>query len=139
MSEGQYYWDASAVLSLLLPDANSTVARQCAERNVAHLISSVGAAEVYAVVSRLERTGAISGDDARAARLRFDSGMWRYAVDVPARSLLRDVARKWPLRGADLWHLAAAMTLRLERPRLRLLTFDSALAEAARAEELSAI
>lgn len=136
MIDGLYYWDSSAVLSLLLPDSNSSIAVERAERNVSHLISSLGAAEVYAVLSRLERGRAISPDDGRAARALFDSGMWRYAVDAPSRSLLRDLARKWPLKGADLWHLAAAMTLRLERPHLQLLTFDAALADAARGENI---
>jgi predicted nucleic acid-binding protein len=138
VSDGQCYWDSSAVLSLLLPDSNSSIAMEHSELNLSHLISSVGAAEVYAVLARLERGHAISVDDARAARARFESGRWRYAVDVPSRALLRDLARKWLLKGADLWHLAAAITLRLERPRLQILTFDAALAEAARGEDLSA-
>ncbi|MGC8486111.1 MAG: hypothetical protein ACP5O6_10865, partial [Candidatus Baltobacteraceae bacterium] len=46
-------------------------------------------------------------------------------------------AARYPLRGADLWHLALAVDLAEELPELRLLTFDSVLDAAARAEGLA--
>lgn len=138
MKNGPCYWDSSAVLSLLLPDSDSSVAVDHAERDVLHLISSVGAAEVYSVLARLERGRIISPDDARAARARFDSGNWRYSNVAPSRTLLYEAAEKWYLKGGDLWHLAAAMALLQERPHLQLLSFDAALVEAARGEGFSA-
>ena len=41
---------------------------------------------------------------------------------------------KHSLRGADLWHLAAAMTLKRELPELWLMTFDQRLKTAAELE-----
>ncbi len=47
-------------------------------------------------------------------------------------------ARRHPLRGADLWHLALTVDLGQSLPGLHLLTFDSVLGAAARAEGLAA-
>jgi hypothetical protein len=44
------------------------------------------------------------------------------------------LSSRYPLRGADLWHLAAAKSLQEELPELRLLTFDQRLMEAAQGE-----
>jgi hypothetical protein len=46
------------------------------------------------------------------------------------------LATKWPLRGADLWHLAAAKSLQTELPELAFLSFDLKLAAAAKGEGL---
>lgn len=138
MSDGPFYWDASAVLSMLVPDQNSRIAAELAHRKFPHIIASVGAAEVYSVLVRMERGRVISPDDAQTARGRFDSGSWRYVAVTPARALLQGLARRWSLRGAGLWHLAAAITLRKDQVGLQFLTFDAALVKAARGEELSA-
>ena len=49
---------------------------------------------------------------------------------------MRALSAKWPLREADLWHLAAAATLRKEFPELKFLTFDQRLKKAAAGEAL---
>ncbi len=46
------------------------------------------------------------------------------------------LSAKWPLRGADLWHLANATTLRKEFPELTFLTFDQRLEKVAKGEQL---
>jgi len=64
-------------------------------------------------------------------------GPWRRMSGVPAWDTTRDLCGKWSLRGADLWHLAAAKTLQKDLPELMLLTFDAKLERAAREEGLS--
>lgn len=47
------------------------------------------------------------------------------------------LAERQRLRGADLWHLALALTLRQDLPELVLLTFDDTLQTAAVAEGIA--
>ncbi len=97
-------------------------------------MSSLGWAEVQAVIARLEREHALSPVFLSAAREAVERGPWvRLSVD-PDRQQIAVLARAWPLRGADLWHLAAAKALQADLPELRLLSFDAKLAEAARGE-----
>ena len=52
---------------------------------------------------------------------------------------METLAVQWPLRGADLWHLAAADTLRRELPDLKVITFDSRLGVASQGIGLEVI
>ena len=52
----------------------------------------------------------------------------------PDWNLMRALSLKWPLRGADLWHLAAAKNLHADLPELKVLSFDQRLVRAAREE-----
>jgi protein involved in temperature-dependent protein secretion len=63
-------------------------------------------------------------------------GPWRRIYTWPEWSIVRTLSAKWPLRGADLWHLAAAVTLRKEIHELKFLTFDQRLKQAAAGEAL---
>ena len=73
---------------------------------------------------------------AEAAREALVQGPWRRINVLPDWSFALQFARKWPLRGADLWHLAAARTLQVELPELRVLSFDERLAAAAAGESV---
>jgi hypothetical protein len=55
---------------------------------------------------------------------------------IPDWDKIKSLSQKWPLRGANLWHLAAAKTLQKRLPELRLLTFDNRLSVAAMGEGL---
>lgn len=125
------YWDASAVLSALIHDANSARASALARRAVTHLLSTLAHAEVTAVIARLERTGELATTVAGASRELLRDGPWRRLLLQPDRSSIDELATRWPLRGADLWHLAAAVTLTRELPEARLFTFDARLDAAA--------
>ena len=130
------YWDTSAVISALFRDRNSDAATVAAHEPGTHLISSLGWAESQAVVARIERERAMAAVLVAAAREALENGPWvRVNVD-PAWQQIVTLARTWPLRGADLWHLAAAKELQAELPELRLLSFDGRLAVAARGEGL---
>ena len=104
---------------------------------VGPLLSSLAYAEAWAVMSRLRREGILADAMIEAASATLDQGTWRRLHSQPDWQLVRSLAVKWPLGGADLWHLAAAKSLQDELPELRLLTFDVRLKGAAEGENLS--
>jgi predicted nucleic acid-binding protein len=101
-----------------------------------HFLSTLTWAEVYAVISRVERERALAKVLVAAAREVLEGGPWRRLNAVPDWKLVRDLSSKWPLRGADLWHLAVAKSLQGELPELAFLSFDVRLAAAAKGEGL---
>jgi predicted nucleic acid-binding protein len=138
-SELAVYWDASAVVSALAPDAHSAEAIRWSRRPAVHVISTLTFAEVMSAVGRLERVGALAAVMAENARVTAGrTGVWRRLDFVPNWPKMTELSKRWTLRGADLWHLAAADALREEVPTLRLLTFDERLSEAADAIGLGA-
>jgi predicted nucleic acid-binding protein len=124
------YWDASAVLSVLIKDAHSARATAAARRHGTHLLSTLAYSEVMAVIARLERERHLPPLLADASRDMLLGGPWRRLILQPDWPGIDSLSRTWPLRGADLWHMAAAVTLSRQLPELRLLTFDSRLAAA---------
>ena len=133
-SPGVVYWDASAIVSALFHDRFSDEASAAAHAPGTHLVSSLGWAEVHAVIARIEREQALSSVLIAAAREAIERGPWVSVSVDPDRLQMAAVARAWPLRGAGLWHLAAAKALQADLPELRVLSFDARLAEAARGE-----
>ena len=132
--EAAVYWDASAVLSTLFQDRYSAEALSWSRRPGVHLFSSLAWAEVQAVIARIERERALADALVAAAKETMDFGPWRLLDITPAWESAKTLAAKWPLRGADLWHLSAAKTLQEELPELVLLTFDRRLKRAALGE-----
>jgi predicted nucleic acid-binding protein len=128
------YWDTSAIVSALFADRHSDTASAEARAPGTHLVSSLGRAEAHAVIARIEREQALSPLLVAAARESLAGGPWVGVSIDPDRLLMATLARAWPLRGADLWHLTAAKMLQADLPELRLLSFDVRLAEAARGE-----
>lgn len=131
------YWDASAALSLLFNDIHSETALVCWRKGTTHILSSLAYVEVAAVISRLERTGTLDSFATETAFAKFAALGWRRTKIFPDDKIIAPYARKWPLRGADLWHLACACTLHRQLPELRLLTFDSRLHDAAVGEGIA--
>ena len=131
------YWDASAILSVLLDDGHSRTARRRLGTQGPHLISSLAFVEVCAVLTRLSRERRLSARERRLVIGSLQARPWSALHLEPDRRLAADLADRHGLRGADLWHLAAATTLARELPGLVLLTFDSRLAAAARGEGLA--
>jgi len=131
------YWDASAVVSALFQDSNSEEAQAWSRREGIHLVSSLSLAEVYAVISRIQRDRLLAGVLVDAALEALEEGPWRRLNLSPDWDRLKALAGKWPLRGAELWHLAIAKTVHADLPELTLLTFDSRLKAAARGEGLA--
>lgn len=132
------YWDSSAILSVLFQDVHSAEAMEWARAGHVHLLSSLGQAEIHAVVGRLRREKQLAPLLLEAALQTLEGGPWRQVKEIPRPSIIQTLAKNWPLRGADLWHLALAKSLQLELPELVLLTFDSRLHRAAEGEGLAA-
>ncbi len=131
------YWDASAILSVLAEDRHSKLARRRLDAQAPHLVSSLAYAEVCAVLTRLMKEGHLRARQRRLAIASLRARPWSALHIEPDRRLAADLAVRHLLRGADLWHVAAAATLAAELPGLELITFDSRLAAAARGEGLA--
>ncbi len=112
-------------------DVNSDRATEAAASGGANLLSTLAFAEVAAVLARLQREGHLSPVLAGAARSVIEGGPWRRLTLQPDWAVIDEIAGGWPVRGADLWHLATAVTLRRQLPELQLITFDSRMAAAA--------
>jgi predicted nucleic acid-binding protein len=131
------YWDASAVLSLFFHEEHTHEAVQCYASSASHVLSSLAFAEALSAVERASREGTQGAQTVDAARSVLARARWWQVDLVPHRRKTGELARAYRLRGADLWHLALAKTLRSHLPNLRLLTFDARLHEAAVAEGLA--
>jgi predicted nucleic acid-binding protein len=130
------YWDASAVLSALFQDSYSSLVRPWVDRIGHHLLSTLAYAEVYTIIRRMERDRLLADVLVKAAEESLDYGPWRYWLGVPRGETMRKLAGQYPLRCADLWHLAAAVGLRGDLPELKLLTYDRRLWIGAQGEGL---
>jgi predicted nucleic acid-binding protein len=133
------YWDSSAILSTLFTDSHSETAKIWAAVEGVHFVATLAFAEVCAVISRMRREGLIADILAQAAFEVLENGPWRRIFSWPELKIIQSLSVKWPLRGADLWHLATAKSLIKEFPELYLLSFDNRLNKAAQGESLCEI
>ena len=134
---GAVYWDSSAVLSALFRDRHSAEASKRARGSEVHFLSTLAWAEVHSVIARMERERVLAKALVAAAREALEGGPWRRLNAVPDWKSVRSLSAKWPLRGADLWHLAVAKSLQAELPELTFMSFDARLAAAAHGEGLA--
>lgn len=130
------YWDSSAILSTLLKDKHSDQALKWVRKEGVHFLSTLAYAEVIAVLDRLERERILTRILAQSAFLALVEGPWRFLNVSPARECLDSLQGKYPLRGADFWHLAMARTLKRDIPELMILSFDHRLQAGAEEESL---
>jgi predicted nucleic acid-binding protein len=130
------YWDSSAILSALFSDTHSKTAKKWADETGLHFISTLAHAEVSAVIARMRRELVLAETLVNAAFEVLDQGPWRRIYAWPEWQIVRALSARWTLRGADLWHLATATTLKKELPELTFLTFDQKLEKVARGEAL---
>lgn len=137
MEQEVHYWDTSAVLSAFLQDVHTPLARDWLEQSAVNLVSSLTGSEFHACLARLERDGHLTTPLAEATIKAFDHGPWRRIDLSPDWRFYRDLAVRYRLRGADLWHLAVVLSLRQDLPTIKLLTFDVAMQTAATEEGLA--
>ena len=130
------YWDASAILSVLFADTHSELARASAHQSGLHLVSTLAYGETCAVIARMQRERVLADVLIQAAFEVLEEGPWRRLTAWPDWGAIRSLAVKWPLRGADLWHLALTKILQAQLPEICLLTFDARLRAAAEGERL---
>lgn len=132
-----FYWDTSALLSYFFTDVHSSIAQRRAATKGVHLVSSLAHAEACAVIARMTREGIIDAAAAEAVEAAMTDGRRRQLKGLPDRATVAALAQKWPLKGADLWHLALAVSLQTELPELQLISFDERLSQAATGEGLA--
>ncbi len=130
------YWDASAIISSLFKDVHSEQAWAISRRDGVHLLSSLSLAETHAVINRLAQERLLADVLIKAALEALAAGPWRYINLSPGPGEISRLGARWPLRGADLWHLALAVSLKQHLPELSLFTFDARLQAAAQGEQL---
>ena len=130
------YWDSTALLAYLFKDRYSTKVQDLARLGGVHLVNTLAIAEVYTMISRIQREQLLSEELVESLFRMLESGPWRRLNIVPESSALKELARRWPLRGPGLWHLATAKTLQREFPELTVITIDRNLARASEGEQL---
>jgi predicted nucleic acid-binding protein len=132
------FWDASAVVPLLLKEDASVRLQKVALADAAMLVWWGTEVECASAISRLERDRALDEPEAIDAfeRLRQLAGAWHEVEPCdPVREAAVRFLRVHPLRSADALQLAAAFIAAERRPRsLEVVTLDDRLAAAARKE-----
>ncbi len=132
------FWDASAIVPLLVGEVTTPQMQALALRDADMLVWWGSAVECMSALARLERAAALDAKGmARASdRLKQLADGWH---EVEPSEIVRETAvrflRVHPLRAADALQLAAAFTAAERRPAsLRVVTLDERLADAARRE-----
>ena len=132
------FWDASAIVPLLMAEATTKGVQAIAEQDSTMLVWWATEVECASAITRLERDGAL--DDVAGAeafdRLRHLARGWH---EVEPSDAVREAAvrflRVHPLRAADALQLAAAFVAAERRPSsIEVVTLDERLAAAARKE-----
>lgn len=132
------FWDASAVVPLLLAEPQSLRLRRLARADPEIVVWWGTDVECTSAIARQHREGALTEAGARGAyeRLAKLSRMWQEAEpgDV-VREVAHRLLRVHALRAADALQLAAAILASRTRPSsLDFVTLDERLAAAARVE-----
>jgi uncharacterized protein len=132
------FWDASAVVPLLVAETSTAGLQVIAGRDAEMLVWWGTEVECASALARLERAGALDAANLALAaeRLTRLADSWH---EVEPSEIVRETAlrclRVHPLRAADALQLAAALVAAGARPHsLQVLTLDDRLAEAARRE-----
>jgi uncharacterized protein len=137
------FWDASAIVPLLIAEASTRRLQALAARDPDILVWWGSKVECASALARLERDAAL---DPPAVVLAFDrlkqlAAGWH---EVDPSDIVRETAARFlrvhPLRAADALQLAAAFIAAEQRPgSLEMLTLDHRLASAAQKEGFAVI
>jgi len=132
------FWDASALVPLLVDEATTTSIQALMSQDAAILVWWGTQVECASAVARLERDGQLDAEavDLAFSRLRLLSAAWN---EIDSSDGVREAAvrflRVHPLRAADALQLAAAFVGAEGRPTtLDVVTLDDRLGAAARRE-----
>ena len=132
------FWDASAIVPLLVAEKSTRRLQALAAKDAAMLVWWGSAVECISALARLERNSALNARAMTLAlqRLRQLTAGWH---EVDPSDEIRETAarflRVYPLRAADALQLAAAFAAAERRPAsLEIVTLDDRLANAARKE-----
>ncbi len=132
------FWDASAIVPLLVAEATTSRLQALARRDSDMLAWWGSQLECASALARLERAAALDAKGIVAAldRLNRLASSWH---EIEPSDIVRESAMRFlrvhPLRAADALQLAAAFTAAERRPAsLQIVTIDERLADAARKE-----
>ena len=132
------FWDASAVVPLLVGEPTTAQMQALAGRDPDMLVWWGSEVECVSALARLERAAALDGRAMALAcdRLKLLADGWH---EIEPSEIVRENAvrflRVHPLRAADALQLAAAFVAAEQRPTsLVMITLDERLASAARKE-----
>jgi predicted nucleic acid-binding protein len=132
------FWDASAIVPLLISEPSTRHVQALAARDPAMLVWWGSQVECASAITRLERDGALDESAVTLAfeRLKQLAAGWH---EVDPSDTVREAAvrflRVHPLRAADSLQLAAAFVAAERRPSsLEVITLDDRLGAAARKE-----
>jgi uncharacterized protein len=132
------FWDASAIVPLLVTETTTRAVQTLAARDAAMLVWWATEVECASAIARLEREDALDEAAVREAfqRLTQLATGWH---EVDPSDSIRETGvrflRVHPLRAADALQLAAAFIAAERRPSsLQVVTLDDRLAAAARKE-----
>ncbi len=121
------YWDTSALVKLFFFEPESPRCASIFKKSGLRIISSLGYAELRAVMSRRRREMGV----AKAADILsfLETPDWRFTTDHPSIRNFPPLDSNSSLRGADLWHFALFAKLKEEQiPELRMAVYDENLA-----------
>lgn len=132
------FWDASAIVSLLIAQVSTRRLQALAARDPDMLVWWASEVECASAIARLERNAML---DPQAAVLAFNR-LKQFAAgwhEVDPSDMIRETAvrllRVHPLRVADALQLAAAFVAAEQRPSsLEMITLHNRLASAAQKE-----
>jgi uncharacterized protein len=137
------FWDASAIVPLLLAEPSTRSLQALAAKDSAMLVWWGSQVECVSALARLEHDGALSPKDITLALKRLGqlAAGWH---EVDPSDAIREAAirflRVHPLRAADALQLAAAFLAAERRPvSLEIVTLDDRLGAAARKEGFGVI
>jgi predicted nucleic acid-binding protein len=130
------YWDASAILSVLVEDKHSSKAQNCINKRGVHLLSTLADAETYAVLNRMKHEKSLTSILYESALEVFHNSPLRKINIQPEWKEIQKISSRHVLKGADLWHLATVESIRRELPEVKIITFDSNLSGASKKEKL---
>jgi len=132
------FWDASAIVPLLVAETTTRSLQALARRDSDMLVWWGSQVECASALARLDRGAMLDGKAAALAfdRLRQLADGWH---EIEPSEIVRENAirflRVHPVRAADALQLAAAFLAAERRPSsLEVVTLDERLAEAARKE-----
>ena len=137
------FWDASAVVPLLVNETLSRKLQSIVAKDSAMLVWWGSEVECVSALARRQCEGVLDGRtmEIALARLRLLSAAWH---EIDPSDLIRETAERFLrvhlLRAADALQLAAAFAAAERRPAsLEIVTLDDRLAEAAHKEGFAVI
>ena len=137
------FWDASALVPLLLRQKASAAARALYRRHPDVVVWWGTAVECESAIARLERAGELTAQESADARMRLaqaEAGWTEVEPSGAVRGAARRLLRLHDLRAGDALQLAAAVVLADGEPgSVPVVCLDARLSAAARREGFTVV